>query len=661
MDLSKRLRYVPLLAAGVVVFLGLVFLGGLTGLLWHIRTFVWWVNLSPFVLGPTADWFTWGVSFLFTVSPSVAAVVRRRVTLDPVLMLTSLVFPLVSLATLSVSYFVGATLLVGSGFLITYVLVSRSEPLLDLERSRALRIICAVVFSLLSVMAAGGAFAVLVWGEDFFLALVSGSSLVPMDIPLNMLAVDLELFYLARPILSGLLLSLAVAALVALFREPLSRVAGPLVGRLRGSRVLVEKVAQRTSATRCGSRFAHEEWLPYLVLAGSAALGIGITLYPYVVAGYGGVLGVDSWFYIENLRSMNSLGDAVPLLRTPRTIFIVLLFLVKILTGLGAEPVVRFMPTLLSVLLALSSYALVKEGTGRSWVAAFAAVLSVISAQTALGMAAGIINNWFALSIANFAFALLIRAIRLRSKLAAVGTLAFSLVLLVSYAFLWVVFIAEITLVLGATIVSLRVADHDRWRHEVGLVGGILLGDILIPVALLFVAIPLLGFHPEGLDVSLWFVDAWNTVTQVQPQLLGSVLGVLEEAFDFAGNRIDLPLLTLLSIVGVLDQASQRRGFSKIMAANVIVPVALTLVISASSASPYTPMWLTWRGLYVIPLYATAALGAESIIRRVNDQESPWKNRSQLAFAATFVAYIFLSHLSYSLRALELLIIVGSR
>jgi hypothetical protein len=660
MDLSKRLRYVPLLAAGVVVFLGLVFLGGLTGLLWHIRTFVWWVNLSPFVLGPTADWFAWGVSFLFTVSPSVAAVVRRRVTSDPVLVLTSLIFPLVSLAALSISYFIGATLLVGSGFLVAYVLVSRSEPLLDLERSRALRIICAEVFALLSVMAAGGAFAVLVWGEDFFLALVSGSSLVPMDIPLNMLAVDLELFYLARPILSGLFLALAVAALVALFREPLSNVAGPLVGRLRGSRVLVEKVAQRTYATRYGSRFGHKEWLPYLVLAGSAALGIGITLYPYVAAGYGGVLGVDSWFYVENLRSMVGFADVIRLLPTGRALFLLLLFLIETATGLSPELVVRLMPAILSVLLALSSFVLTKEGTGRLWPAAFASVLSVVSAQTALGMSAGIINNWFALSIANFMFALVVRSIRLHSWVAAVGSLLFSLLLLGSYSFLWVVAIAELVFVLLASVLAFWTANRQEWRIEVAAIGGVLAGSILIPLMVLL-SISLLGFRAEGIDPGVLFASAWDTLAHVQPGLLGSVWGVLEEAFDFAGNRIDLPFLTILSVVGLLNYKSRTRSFARILSVMILVPIMLTLIISASSSSPYTPMWLTWRGLYIIPLYLAGALGVESIIRRVNGSVPPWRSPSRLAFAGMFATYVFLSHLSYSLRALELLILVARR
>jgi hypothetical protein len=317
------------------------------------------------------------------------------------------------------------------------------------------------------------------------------------------------------------------------------------------------------------------------------------------------------------------------------------------------------MPALLSALLAVSTYLLVKEGTGRSLVAAFAALLSIISAQTALGMSAGIITNWLALSVANFMFALIVRSIRLRSRLTAVGALLVSLLLLGSYAFLWIVVIAELTLALVASLLAFWRADRGEWKREVGIMGGVLSGSILIPVALLSVAVPLLGLNAQGIDPSYWLSRAWVYLTQVQPQLLGALWGVFEEAFDFAGNRIDLPFLTLLSIIGLLDSESHRRSFNRIVAATVVVPTILTVIVSISSASPYTPMWLTWRGIYVIPLYVTAALGVQSIIRRVNGRSWSWKSLSRLGFAGTFVAYLFLSHLSYSLRALELLILVA--
>jgi hypothetical protein len=652
------MRYVPLLAAGVVVFLGIVFLGAPTGLLWHIRTFDWWVKLSPSVLEPAADWVVWAVCFLLTLSPAIIALLRRRVPLEPLVALTSLIFPTLSLIAVAFSYWIGIPLLISSGFLAGYALVSRSSSLISVERGLALRVVLAEVFGLLSVAAAGSVVSILIWQQDFFLALVSGSSLVPMDSWLNMLAIDLETFYLARPVLTVLFFILAAAAVIALLRQPLRRIVRSL------SRMSADGLGSTPNPDHAPGHpgeVAPRRWFPYLVLVGSLALGIAIGLYPYMMADVDGVLGVDSRYYIENLRSMNSINDVVPFLHSleqGRAVFFLVLFAVKSLTGLSADWVVRLMPALLSSLLSLSTFLLAREGTGRSSVAALAALLSVVSAQTALGMSAGIINNWFALSIANFVFALIVRSVTSRSRLVAVGAAMSSVILLASYAFLWVAFIAEVVLVLFASIGILSGADRHERKREVGILAATLSGSILFPASLLIVTAPLLGYNVQGIDPTVWFTQAWSYLAQVQPQLIGSVPGVFEEAFDFAGNRIDLPFMTLLSVVGLLDCRFQRPSFNRIMAAMVLVPFLMTVVISVSSASSYTPMWLTWRGLYIIPLYLTGALGIESIIRRVNGSTSPW-SRSCLAFAGTFAAYIFLSHLSYSLRALELLIIVS--
>ena len=109
-----------------------------------------------------------------------------------------------------------------------------------------------------------------------------------------------------------------------------------------------------------------------------------------------------------------------------------------------------------------------------------------------------------------------------------------------------------------------------------------------------------------------WLARGWNYVArQATLQVLASSLAALEATFDFAGNRVDLPFLTLLSIIGVLDQASVSSSFRRIISAMVLVPFVAAMI---------TPdLYFTWRGLYLIPLYLTGALGTGSIIRRPND------------------------------------------
>lgn len=649
---SKQFRYVPLLAAGVVVFLGLVSLGGLTGLLWLVLPFGWWIKLNPFVLGPTMDWLLWSVSFLLLISPSILLLARKRTRTDPVVALTFFIFPLLSLAIVSWSHFVGATLLVGSGFLAAYTLVSRSRALLDMEILSAARLVCVEVFAFLTMEAAGGIISILLWGGSVFDALLLGYNVT--DPLVGMLAVDLEVFFLARPILPAILITLPVVAIVALWGEPLWRAARSLRRERSGDEFPPQDDVGERRLRR--KKVALREFVPYAILMISIALGIAITLCPYTIAGVY-FFGVDSSYYIENLRSLNSLADVISLIPSGRSFFAIL-FLIKTVTGLSAEWVVRLAPALLSVLLALSSFTLVREGTGRLWVAAFAALLSVTSGQTALGMTAGIISNWFALSVANFAFALIVRSIRLHSKLAAVGSLAILSVLLTSYGFLWVVVVAALAVVLAASMTRFCSVGRHEWKSEVSVLSSILSGSVVIPLALAFLVLPLMGLRPEGLDPQSWLTMGWSFVQGADPHLLGSVLGSFERTLLETGNQIDLPFLTVLSILGLLDHARQTRSFGNIMSAMVLVPVLLMVAISCSSTSQYVPAWLTWRGLYVIPMYITGALGVETAIRRVNGRESPWRSCSRLGFAGTFAGYVFLSHLSYSLRALELLIIV---
>jgi hypothetical protein len=110
-----------------------------------------------------------------------------------------------------------------------------------------------------------------------------------------------------------------------------------------------------------------------------------------------------------------------------------------------------------------------------------------------------------------------------------------------------------------------------------------------------------------------------------------------------AESRVQLPFAALLSILGLLDHAPRTRSFTKIIAAMVLVPLAIEVV-------PNAPSYFSLRGLYLIPLYMLVALGAGSVIRRVNGRESAWKSPSGLAFAGAFTAYVFLSQLSYTLR-----------
>jgi hypothetical protein len=592
------------------------------------------------------DWIAWGACFLITIA-SIILRVTRRSRLDMVEVLASFVFPSLSLVIVSLSYYVGGTLLVGSGFLAAYTLVSRSEQLLDMRRVFVIRLLLTEVFAFMAVAAAGGVISIMLWQDGVFGGLILGYD--SQYLWLSMLKLDMELFYLARPILLTLLAGLGAAAIIALFREPFQDLSKWIRGRMRKTPDIVPGTPLITRER--GKRSISLRGLPpYLVLAASVALGFAITVYPYASGNAAGLLGSDMWFYQGRLALMIAVPNPVLVLEADRGLSMLMLFVVMKLAHLDIKSVLILAPALCSALLAVSAFALVKEGTGRPWLASFAALLSVLSAQTSLGMGAGILANWFSLSLANFMFALVLRWIRLRSRLAVVGAVVFSMVLLGSYAYMWVAAMAMLMIALVATLLSFRSQTQLEWKHESASLGAVLLGCVILPVVLAWLLlVPLLGHVPAWFDARTFLTQGWGQlVSRVSSQPLPLAASALEEAFDFAGNRVDLPFLTILSIVGLLDPA-WKGSFRRLVAAMVLLPI----VVAAISPSLYD----TWRGLYVIPMYLTGALGVASITRVVNRQQGSWRSPSRLAFSGTFFAYVFLSHLSYSLRALELLIL----
>ena len=114
MTSRKQLRYVPLLAAGVSVFLGLAILGDLLGVLRHVEApwmFGGWVKFSPSAVEWILQWAVWGACLLILISPTILALARRKARPEKIATLTFLIFPSLSLLIIFVSPHVGAALL----------------------------------------------------------------------------------------------------------------------------------------------------------------------------------------------------------------------------------------------------------------------------------------------------------------------------------------------------------------------------------------------------------------------------------------------------------------------------------------------------------------------------------------------------------------------
>jgi len=129
-----------------------------------------------------------------------------------------------------------------------------------MERASAVRVVCPEIFAFLALVSAGEVVSILLWRQGVFGALICGNHLT--DPWLHMPSLDMEVFYLPRPLFRELFMVLAVVAILALFREEFHSITRVVIGRL---------VKQKPS-TSCGAS-PEPKWR-----SGNATLRAGLPL-----------------------------------------------------------------------------------------------------------------------------------------------------------------------------------------------------------------------------------------------------------------------------------------------------------------------------------------------------------------------------------------------
>jgi hypothetical protein len=299
-----------------------------------------------------------------------------------------------------------------------------------------------------------------------------------------------------------------------------------------------------------------------------------------------------------------------------------------------------YTPLMLSTLLSLSTFALVRQGTRDGLLASVAALFSVVSSQTAIGLGAAILANWFALALVNVFFALLLKAQMDRSRFGMVASGLVSLLVLLAHPFTWAASMAMIAIQLVAIALSGRSKLSEIKRDMVPIASVLLLNAVF-----LFLAFSLAGGARYSLTAAFQQMQSPLRIAD-----LSSLVTFLETTIDYARNRLDMTFMIILSIIGILDTSLVSKRFRRVLASMMIVPIFFTLLAPDIN-------W-TWRGLYLLPIYLGAALGARSIVLRANASTIGSRRESILSFvlSSSLLGYIFLSSLAWTLRATLLLI-----
>lgn len=619
------------MAAGACIFLGLVILMPWAGVTW--RSNYLYLRLNAYIFSTPADLMLWVVAFAFSTFPFYASIKRDRSTLrDPLLTLSNLLLPLASTVIAIWSRDAAIAGLMISGFIVAYGLARRSFRLLRISSRDAFRIAASVTLTCLAGVSLFSFLTMAMGGEETIRSLSTAAALtgeILLNPWLRAMILDLEFFFLLRPALPSLMIILVFVAILAVLSGT----------RIDPARLLAKSLGRRSCDLRYGNRGSSNSRLVSIVAAilviGSVSVGAYVTLYPYLFGHVDGLLGSDTWYYLGILRDTRQPLEITA--TSDRPLFTIFLLSMRWATGASAFSVVMYSPLVLSILLSLSSYALVRQGTKSALCSSFAALLSAVSSATAIGLGAAILANWFALAVMNLFFALLLRAQMNRSIGATVLASVVSVLVLLAHPYVWAASMAMIAIQGLGILLVVRPRSIEFKQSVIPLISVIALNALLLTS----IQVPAVrGSLVAGASVVLPVVKTIKVT---------NLTAILESTIDYARNRLDATAMGVLSIIGIADASLLPKPFRRIIGSMMIVPVVFTLLAPDVG-------W-TWRGLYLLPTYLGAALGVRSVVLRANASTARSTRESilRLAFTSSLSGYVFLSCLVWALRATLLL------
>ena len=581
------------------------------------------------------DMIIWAASLLF-----VASMYFRyfRIEKWPVKLAILIMIPLLFLLYFGFTYTI-LYLLVLDGSLLTVLILESSEKKLCMKRGKAILLI--LVFLL--VMAIPIELVALVrWVMS---AYVPGAPF--SDTSWNVVFLETQLSSILNPWLPRLMLIFLVSWIFRVLSQYYWNELKEFVTRvLKWTR----DVSSNSQSPWLIDHVEHSKltrWSPKLILAFSVFLAVLMGLYPYsnVVNPSQLTVGVDAGFYqriLDDMVKSNLVGSVSKAFSDPRSI--THLFHLFVAGFTSSSTALRFTPIILSILLALTTYLLVKVGTENENLAATSAFISVFSFHTTIGINAGFYANWLALSFVNIAFAFTLLAFKTKRKGVALISIISTVVVLYTHPWTWTVIMIVIGLYGLITIILSRLTRRiEYWE----------LSFIMVLLAANFVA-----------DMSRRYLlqrgGAELTVSTLSPgfRLMDPsyVIGVLGFTFtSFLGGALANVLLILLAIIGFLAIKNYGGHFNRILLAwGIVASVGVFFFGSPGLATQFFQA----RSLYIVPFQIFAGLGILTIIR-VSKSVLGESRVGNISINTLFNRLLFLvfslAFMNYSLRVLSTL------
>ncbi len=359
-----------------------------------------------------------------------------------------------------------------------------------------------------------------------------------------------------------------------------------------------------------------------------------VSAYPYLpgVNPEGRLVGVDTPFYLEKLEEGIVSNPLAVALGTDRTLLHLLGSGLNLILA-NPELVLKVLPALLSVLLVVSTFILVKTTARSSSIAGLAALFTPIAFQEIIGINAGFFANWLALIEMNIFFTFLLKAFR-GKRLWIFGSLITSILILFTHPWTWFVVLFSLSLFLLIGLFTRKSS-----RTEVFLISGLLATNILADFLRGF-AFPFLQRGVVATSSSLLPGFALAD--------LPSIFGVLEATFNiFLGGALHNSALILLSLVGFIAIKDYGNRFNRIL-----LSLGITVLVGVFLFSSDFDAFLQARALYVLPFGIFAAIGFSTVANSIRGfaHRIGIPRSYPLVFTTLLMVTLTLSMLNHALR-----------
>ena len=384
-----------------------------------------------------------------------------------------------------------------------------------------------------------------------------------------------------------------------------------------------------------------------LGLVCTCALSAIVAALPYSLSSY--PVGIDVHWYYGVLNALTTgaplsiLGDGWKAHMELHIVFVMLAYSIQSAAQLSAREAVMSAAMVTSTLFALGSFLIAREaGTGDLGSLA-AGFFAGVSPQALVGTLASIFGSWLAMAEMMFFFALLLRAVKTRSKRSLVVSLAAALLVMVTHP--WTYPILLLILTVYVVLSALQNRSWEFLRRSAGLkilLASVLAGFVAFALAqgsLVFDLVMAVG-QTGGLLAN---VPPWRSPDVFLHDVQVALLNYSTQGFY--SNWIMLSL----GIVGVFGLANTEKETRAIFVSWILGPSLLFLFLGSE---------IQWRLLYLIPYNILAAIGVVTLFGLLERAIPISRSRRNLMMVRVvelgFVVLLMLLFLNNAARSMAL-------